>query len=110
MLEIMVDLLWMVLRTLLWMLLWFLFFLFVVLLPLIFEKWSVASLATPVSYQLFWLFHAYSSLLFAGMEFGYFRLFGLAMPRQDCICIRAIISQGTLFGRYMDFSGWLVCD
>jgi hypothetical protein len=72
MLEIMVDLLGMVLRTLLWMLLWFLFFLFVVLLPLIFEKWSVASLATPVSYQLFWLIHAYLSLLFAGMDSAVF--------------------------------------
>ena len=102
MLEIMWDLC-ILLRTLLWMPLWFLF---VVLLPLIFEKWSVASLATPVSYQLFWLFHAYSSLLFAGMEFGYFRLFGLATPRQTCICI----SQGTLCGRCMDFAGWLVCD
>jgi hypothetical protein len=106
MLEIMVDLLGMVLRTLLWMLLWFLFFLFVVLLPLIFEKWSVASLATPVSYQLFWLIHAYLSLLFAGMGFGCFRLLGLATPRQTCICI----SQGTLRGRCMDFAGWLVCD
>ena len=72
MLEIMWDLLYlagMVLRTLLWMPLWFLF---VVLLPLIFEKWSVASLATPVSYQLFWLIHAYLSLLFAGMDSAVF--------------------------------------